>query len=368
MRFAIAASVLATTLPPGLAFRKQPNAHQSIFNGATKPGKKAPLQQLLHLREDGRQSEFGKKHPFYYQSNGAGLLKNFGATHSLKECNPEAEADIGVLGCGTNEYCTEVPRSSMGGVCVPKNNKSGQRVLHYDGIHAAYLCGAYPNPFCDCSAWDSDTETGIIECSYDVGCAEGCGLTLCFSYSLTYANDGETGMFTYFVGYSGSYERNLTLSGESDFDGDSACEIVIDGIACSYCAYATPTCVNYDCTNAGEGTYNCTDGSGYGIYIFDNVPYCNETLECNLCSEGEFVADTNAKVELPFGDYTCGYIYGITESGAYNIPQLCQYFIYFAGEACCHEMFAPSTSPTVSFDEESPDEESPDEKSPNEAG
>lgn len=364
MRLAIAASVLATTsLPRGFAFRKQPNQRLAGYKfDTTNAEENLPLPQLLHASGKGQFSDFRKDHPFHESKwSRGGLLTNDLSVDAVIECVPEVEADVGLLACGTNEYCMEIPGSSLRGVCTSKKNRSDQRVLHYTGEHAEFLCGEDPSPICDCSAWDLESGTGVIQCTLEPGCGEGCGLTVCFSYSFTYINDGVTAMYTYFAGYSGSYEKNITRTGEKDVDGDYSCEIAIDGTACSFCTYFNTTCGSYDCSNVGEGSYDCADGSGYGIYIFDNVPYCNGTLDCNLCAEGEFVADENATAPFPFGAYPCGLIYSLTESGASNNPLLCQYFINYAAESCCHEMFSPTTAPTASFDEESPDEKSADD-------
>lgn len=355
MRLGIAASVLATAIPQGNASRKQPHQTLARFKHDVNPYTNHPLRKLFQSRENGRRTEFGKQHSFHESKwSDPGLLKSGRSKNSVVECVPDADADVGVLACGTNEYCMEVSTSSMGGECVSRHEGVDHRYLHLDGYHGENLCGEYPYPLCDCSAWNRTTGTGVIECSEDPGCGEGCGLTLCLAYSGTYVHDGTTGVFEYFIGFSGSYERNLTFVSETN-SGDYSCEIVIDGITCSHCSYYLNVCVSFDCTNAGEGAYDCTNGSGDGITIFDNVPYCNETLECNLCSDSGVIVDGNATVYLPFGPYACGFIYDITENGAYDDLLLCQYFIHYAEDSCCPAIFNPTSSPTVSFDEKSSD-------------
>lgn len=85
----------------------------------------------------------------------------------------------------------------------------------------------------------------------------------------------------------------------------------------------------------GGGTYNCTDGTGDRFSAFPVVKNCTYTMECNLCPDGEFVVDEDVTANLPFGPYTCGFLYGITESGASNNPYLCEYIVQYGQETCC---------------------------------
>lgn len=361
MRFAIASSVLAAVLPPGLSLKTQ-LGHALANINFDPDSKEKHIHQQRFTKDNGHRMEFGKRNRENVSPwRNSGLMKNGETKNSNVECILDTEADIGVLSCGTNEYCKEMSTSSLGGVCVPNYDKLNQRNLQFEGF-AHYQCYVYPSPDCDCSAWDSITNTGIVECYYDSGCSKRCGYDYCVSFFSTYVNDGESFLYNHTVSVTGSIETTFSHITEKDISGEYMCEISLDGTACSSCTYLEYSCASYDCTNVGAGTYNCTDGTGDGIYIFPIVKYCNYTMECDLCSEGEFVGDENATVDFPFGTFSCGFIYGITESGAYNYPDLCEYIIHYGQDSCCDGPDSSDESSDSRSSDESSDSRSSDDK------
>ena len=111
MRFAVATTVLANTLPAALRPNGAVEARQE----------RTALWRSLH------QSPASDRPPQVVKSviaarrrklGAGGLLKNSlssSKASTLVECDP----DVGVLVCGAGEYCHSNPESSLGGVCLP---------------------------------------------------------------------------------------------------------------------------------------------------------------------------------------------------------------------------------------------------------
>lgn len=339
MRLALAASALATTaLPTGLSIQQKatdPSSFATRFK--IDNDQKNDIQQLL-FSENFQQSFFGSSW------SSTPVLKNAKVDNTIVECDPdddEEEADIGVLACGTNEYCMEVPDSSLGGVCVSSATTATggmeHRMLELQG-RGDSICGENPALFCDCTSWNSSLNTGIIQCARRYGCYESCGDTYyCLDDIETYVNDGTSAMRSRFRGFSGTFDSNLTFVGERDSNGDYFCEMAVNGTACTYCAYSNSTCVSFDCTNVGQGFKDCESGSGDGVALTWPPPTCNYTMQCSLCAEGEYLVEEDTYVELISGAYPCGFLYNFTENFETLVSnsRLCGYLVAYGRGPCC---------------------------------
>lgn len=346
MRFGISASVLATAFPVGFALRKQTQLTVlSDFTTGSSQKKKNKVKELLLWGD----IEFDDSHPFYeWKRGGRGILKNFRLTGSSTECVPGMEADIGVLDCGTNEYCLEVPDSSLGGICISLDDGAHQRNL-LEPMIGEYLCESGNNSGCNCNDWDNTTNTGTIECAQLLLCDDTCGFDFCLFGTKTYSTDGVAGVYTLFYGWNGAYQRYYNITVGRDDDGEYFCEMAINGTACSYCTFVNETCSSYDCRNVDEGYYDCTTGTGKRGTPFDDIPHCKL---CDQCSDDEFFVDEDTLVYFPLGNATCGQLSDLM----LNYPITCYYFGEFVREGCCEDIFSPTTTPTESFDEISHDE------------
>lgn len=284
-------------------------------------------------------------------SGSGGMLRNGKSHGTIVECNPNSEADVGVLACGMSEYCMDAASSSLGGVCVSSTDRTQQRVLHIEGYGNELCPGSEGLVGCDCTSWDSGTSTGTVECYANIGCLEACDNAVCAMFSLTYTSDEYSAMYILSATYTGSYQQNLQITGQKDVDGMTSCDISLDRVSCTFCTYYNSTCLSYDCTNVGMGSHDCEDNSGYYL-VAPIVASCifSQPDECNLCSDGAEIVDENQTVDLPFGTYTCGTLYSMAET--YNYGVACLYLISLAEEPCCSsDGFNATDAP-----EESPDD------------
>lgn len=338
MRLALAASVLATALPTGLSLRKSTDTSPTTsfeFDN----DQKNDIQKQFFYDEKGRFKDFAMQHSLFgIPWSSTAVLKNARLDNDIIECDPEA--DIGVLACGTNEYCMEVPESSFGGVCVSSVTTTGgteRRIFELHG-HGDFFCGEVPNRFCDCSSWNSSTYTGIIQCGRRVGCYESCEDTYyCLDFLTTYVNDGTTAVRSDFRSFTGTFVSNISDVGGWDINGDYFCEIVINGTACSYCNFLNSTCRSFDCSNAGHDFYDCETGAGNVVLFTFPPPTCNYTTECSICAEGEFLVEGDIYVDLNAGPRSCAFLYNFTESkeDLLSIDPLCGYTVAYARGPCC---------------------------------
>jgi hypothetical protein len=140
----------------------------------------------------------------------ASVLKNENhlRQNPFVECDPFADADVGILACGDKEYCQEVDSefwfSEEGGVCVADNNvfdnesnstDSGEGDLFANPFYiASTVCNSssfaynYFMASCDCTNFDQSTLTGTFGCNFGVECANATDANATYA-NATYGSD-----------------------------------------------------------------------------------------------------------------------------------------------------------------------------------
>jgi hypothetical protein len=308
MRFAIAAGLLAQTLPTILA----DEANNKVRN-LTRVARKKRFHGLIHKLS----GDFQKKDqesivdtPTFLEKRfprGGGILRN----PAVVECDPTSEnkADVGILGCGMNQYCAESEDSNLGGFCLnsdadmdPKNRDLG----HYGDYllldyfipllkgycdPASYYFG-YENINCDCDGFNLEDSVGTITCTSDYYCYSD-GVCGTYSFSGVISTDPDVQSFEYCLQITAPIETSFCLG----IDSMPACSISVDNVACQSCdvqerfydGYYYGNNDDYYKHYFGDGDYN-NDGSYYNTCReFD----CTNTavgIKGNTC-DGDYIYD-----------------------------------------------------------------------------
>jgi hypothetical protein len=113
---------------------------------------------------------------------GPGVLKNPAiVAKNDGQCNPayphanEEEddhmeaADVGILGCGIHQYCTESEASSLGGVCITQDNRDLQDHYILPGI-SSNMCDPSPEEYgtygdCNVTHFENAAQEGMFVCT-----------------------------------------------------------------------------------------------------------------------------------------------------------------------------------------------------------
>lgn len=140
------------------------------------------------------------------------------------ECDPTfSSVDVGLLSCGTGQYCAESADSLLGGICM--DVVTGQRALQDD--NSTYLSTVqsifceYNNATCSCSGYDATAYTLDVTCAFPTSC-DGqdsyCGGSFehCFSADQTISFLG-AGLYTKSTCFKNSapYEQDVCYRGSS---------------------------------------------------------------------------------------------------------------------------------------------------------
>ena len=282
----------------------------------------------------------------------------------LVECDPEASADVGVLGCDAEETCVAAD-TSMGGVCYAvdicdpshstfeatcdcsafdlqtktgiiscpiesetRNLRNLDRVCDLESLYSP------PRYTCDCSAFDLETRTGSISCldsSTYIGCYGVSSLNRTATILL------EDSMYTsWAVCYEWVIGVNRTTSSKScvewdditewdgeplSWNGTTSCEVQIDGQACASCTYTLafldvniynndpwPMIIydpfKADCSNVADGL---TIAAGtYSSLMWTDFPMNQACLDCDL-NHDLCTGDTSTIDGASCGSNLCGY-------------------------------------------------------------
>jgi hypothetical protein len=311
MRFALAASILGWTLPlpqASQAFREEMWEWTTILQGRIR-NDVASLSRRQTLREK------------VFQKRGLPVQNSHYPQHIAeeKECDPTSvDSDIGILGCGHNEYCVTSESSILGGRCVPalslqqlrrvqedsSDNGTYQSLIDY-GL--SYFCEL---PFCTCSNVNEAEYTLTFSCNFGEQCNDvvsrcGVNVTDCYNFTLE-ADVKEPHMYTWNrcfevadkedVQTSNCY--NWTIANSTTID----CAVILNGQTCDSCEVVTTfyetfncddcvtvyynytrRCNHFDCTNV-EGGWKGNDCNRLPEFLASYG-----CVDCSVCGPGERV-------------------------------------------------------------------------------
>ena len=338
MRFALAAGILANTLPSNF---------QSNGLVEAREDRRALWRSLAVIPPSDRVAAAKEALTNRQRRMNGGMLKNFAAERVApsKACDP----DIGLLACGSGEYCDGSHDSSLGGVCVPFPEEI-ERVLKENvtisgpGVYCDPSSPHYGGLNCTCNDWLAQNNTGTIHCSLVAdACFKGCNTT-CYAIDFTYFSDGSD------ISYQYCYDfiRPINQSFCFGYKNDQTCLLSLDGDMCSSCnttyrldcttgkCYSQP-CANFDCNNIGLSTGN----SCYNTVVPPAFEKCYQQLNglypsCSLCPTNGILYP-GAEFTLPgYGLFNCSYLESFATSGALN-PQQCTYAQSLANSICCEK-------------------------------
>eukprot|EP00934_Nitzschia_sp_Nitz4_P004792 Nitzschia sp. Nitz4//scaffold9_size221794//10295//11968//NITZ4_001312-RA/size221794-processed-gene-0.301-mRNA-1//-1//CDS//3329560899//4782//frame0 len=347
MRFAVAAGLLAHALPAV--------AEHSVVS-TTVEGSGNGLEALLrdHIPITSHQANG------FRRNSKSAFFKNLKNVIYGKPCDPtSSDADIGVLSCGMNKYCSESSTSPLGGVCqVNRTDRTleqpyhSTRSLEATGAVGYLYCDPRSDYFgildCDCDGFDTSTSLGSFYCYY-TGCFDSisnCCADTCGKVSLSYTSNAFSEM-TLEICYIFSDPYSQTFCyGYGTTSGEDVCFASYNGDSCNSCTRETD-CDLMDCSNVGLDTAACISDFRPPI-----IETCIDSCACFLCPENADGTVTNPDVLVGASSFTCSYLNDLAITG--NLPGdvECTYFASLVHDLCCEAMPTaspqPSTMPTSS--------------------
>jgi hypothetical protein len=205
-------------------------------------------------------------------SQGRGVLKNSVASKSVMECDPTSDgADVGILGCGMNQYCAESEDSILGGFCMNSNAEKNRELEDYQFLPPG-LCdpksesAQYQYYDCDCTNFDAVALEGTFSCvtsAYYCFYEVVCGSTSVSSSRIPDGSGGFVERAEYCYDFVTPKETSLCYG----IDNMDACTISVDNVGCKSCEIQQDTdCYIFDCTNTAVGV----EGNDcLGDYVYD---------------------------------------------------------------------------------------------------
>ena len=208
--------------------------------------------------------------------------------HNKEECDPskisptkkyndeltnkqDGEADVGILGCGYDQYCMESEYSKLGGFCVAKEHEDhhhhhqqeeegvwDHRQMTLEHQEEDFHRELSPSFEFECSEEDFPSGRITTRCGTDRRCLPYCGNETCvkptfkiersddyYRYDFCYSFSGPIALSTCF------YFRNTT---HSDKDNSLSCAFLYHygfhtAPLCNTCAVNEQGCIYFDCRN-----------------------------------------------------------------------------------------------------------------------
>lgn len=291
-------------------------------------------------------------------------------TARLGECTPTtgtatgtSSADIGVLECGTDEYCLESSTSTTGGICVAtataatlasssehtrsspyefSTPRSQSRRRLQEDRFSSDVCdedfGGAPVESCDCSDFDSTSGLGTFGCtisSYTCFFEGYCGE---WTFSKTILEDRVVSEYCY--GFTVPEEVQICY----EVSTLPSCALQVNGIPCNSCEIVNlvgdglPGCYEFDCRNtiANSAGNDCQDEylvESIFPMIFDTETQAPDFV-CQLCADGSDPTNLQAMVEFPgLAPLTCADLIVAAEDGSI-IQTQCDLLQPFIQEPC----------------------------------
>ena len=344
MRFAVATTMLACQTLPGSSAKILDNKKKDdaffVGNKQKKMLNQKTHRHLMHNEFQKKKTRVGHK-----KDNVSPLLVNK-QQHQRKakkvgECDPYA-LDMGVLACGSGNYCMKSPNSSTGGICsnskvmmMTMSDNNRRRRIQYDGYEGSYDDCEYQDGF------DYETGYGTVVCnSVSPYCYyRNDSFECCFAYEST-KTYGPDGYYANSVTYSfrTPYSQNVTFSSVTNSDdADDNCSIVLNGEPCTSCTLSSKeygeTCYEFDCSNTPPGMVgsNC-DGNLYELIPISEQCYDSSGYGCDMCGELalDFPDETLGEEEVP-----CSNIFLYMYSNVGPDTPYCSYSQTNFAPVCC---------------------------------
>jgi hypothetical protein len=325
MRLALAASILAQTLPVASSEETKRSVH------VTRAARHQHLRDLLvklnkndNNGDEPKTEEFAVSTPWLAKrlahgggGGGPGVLKNRAIVAKNVECDPayphanegddHKEADVGILGCGIHQYCAESEVSSLGGVCVTQDSRYLQDDYMLPGI-SSNVCdpsseeyGTYGD--CDCTNFDNAAQEGTFVCTLNDDYCFAPGY--CGSYTIEGAIENDVESYQY------CYKLIIPAPTEICYgvDTTSGCTLFVAGVECTSCeivdGFVDPIfneiqdgCYEFDCTNtdAGIASNDCL-----GDFLLQ-ATFGTPVFQCDICGDGMEITLPEAVVTELYGN------------------------------------------------------------------
>jgi hypothetical protein len=344
MRFALAAALLAQSLPTTCESRKSSKDYSTkYFSNKLESGEQIfdtvlenqgePRGRFLNLLKEKKEKYSG----FQFQN----FQKAVGGLHE-HECNPESgDADVGVLSCGVGRYCVESDESTMGGLCVASTAEEEEedRVLQaeqfnlFDGLYRVFCDPTAPySADCNCTGIDSEAYTLEVSCSRAENCTQyisicGENTTSCINYGFNFNLSGP-GMYVVdrcFEDRLPYYQKtcyHILSYGSGVAEG---CVISVNDDDCFSCAIDTTAgggnCYQFDCTNTISK--RAGDLCVQGVYVAPILNYLRtygcDLYTCPICGGDDFVAtNPGGLIDLGDGQTSCAAVAQVALLGGFD--------------------------------------------------
>ena len=276
----------------------------------------------------------------------SGLLRNPEKIQASqqRECDPtKFDPDLGILSCGSGQYCISNKYSTLGGVCMDVYSDSShvtgrRRVQDESGSNETEtetgsnetetetlfdygysLCNSDGN--CTCTDINETEYRGNVYCTIDneqcYTTPSDCGVnhTGCFVYNISSSlkGVGEYDNSLCVLNTEPYYQKICYYTSSKNFTLQS-CEMSFNGVKCNSCEVSRESieycsesgectdetfyCYLFDCTNT-DGGHEGSDCFGNGDLIASVYRYSYGCVEdCNICGSGGVLTLPNSTFEI----------------------------------------------------------------------
>lgn len=246
-------------------------------------------------------------------------------------CDP-ASADIGILACGTGEFCKGDKSSELGGFCVSTGTSTSTASRHLYSVDKCDPSSTIYNSACDCSGLVNGT--GTMTCVYaeEYVFCEDVNAYVTADYIF---EESVEQVYKFCYEFSAPYYQKMCLAYRN---AGTTCSIEFNGKNCSTCTLDEEFSISsFDCSNVEGGGIG-----GVDYYLVDLLPILgrcsdvNITFDCTLCNEGDYIpyVKYGVNVSLPNLQLTCQDL-ALGESLNLIPDYKCPSFSMAAQNGCC---------------------------------
>ncbi|KAL3910053.1 MAG: hypothetical protein SGILL_007843 [Bacillariaceae sp.] len=327
MRFAIAAAILAHSLPATSeesTSQVAAGVSDTFVKEVMKTVEEAPRGKFLGVIQEKKKL--------------AGGWQTKAEKKVFQECDPESDdADTGVLSCGAGTFCAESDESTKGGFCVSSPDELDRNlqetVTLFDGLYSVFCSeDAYYASDCNCTGADPEAYTLDVVCMQPQECTNytstcDANVTSCIEYDFSFSLNG-AGTYVVdrcFEDTAPYYQRTCYQLTAVETGVPEECTISMDGEDCFSCTVDTNEegdyCYQFDCTNtisrrAGD---LCQEGVYVAPILYYLRTYGCDAYVCPICGGEDFVStNPGGAVDLGDGVTTCAAIAQVALLGGFN--------------------------------------------------
>eukprot|EP00980_Cylindrotheca_fusiformis_P009238 scaffold2012_cov193-Cylindrotheca_fusiformis.AAC.10 len=263
MKLVIAAAVLANALPAMPSGDSDVSVAVDLHDSLRMKPRKLLVQQ-----------KFGEIFAKIQRRRKSRILRNL--SRDAAQCDPTlVGADVGILSCGSGQYCMESTDYDFGGVCVGESIPViPDRRLYEDGYYvnaAAYYCSSSGDRTehltCDCSRFENNSKTGSVKCALvDSYCLEDASCETCVNLTAEFKIDSANGYsIDWCYDFVSPIEQSICVEYAHGPSESTDCIIEFNTVQCNSCSVIPYHYIDAETKSAQNGTcaaFDCANTEG----------------------------------------------------------------------------------------------------------